>query len=128
MLEHSNPAVAGAESGSAESAPGNKNMEVPYAEEFPSDDEPSLRRPECGSHLDFEAWVQGGGGCDILEELSKLADPKSGGVRSTRHLEARGRSGVYATQCYADFGVIWLFLVCFVKRNGARVGSSVKGI
>ena len=127
MLEHSNPAVAGAESGSAESAPGNKNMEVSDAEEFPSDDEPSVQQPECGSNRDFEAWVLDGG-CDILEEMSNMADPKSGGVHSTRHLEARGRNGVYATQCYADFRVIWLFLVCFVKRNGARVGSSVKGI
>ena len=111
MLEHSNPAVAGAESGSAESAPGNKNMEVSDAEEFPSDDEPSVQRPECGSNLDFEAWVLDGG-CDILEEMSNVADPESRGVHSTRHLEARGYARV----------------VCFVKRNGARVGSSVKGI
>ena len=94
MLEHSNPAVAGAESGSAESAPGNKNMEVADVEEFPSDDEPSEQQRECGSCHDFEAWVLDGG-CDILEEMSSVADPKSRGVHSTKHLEARG----YARDC-----------------------------
>ena len=110
MLEHSNPAVAGAESGSAESAPGNKNMEVSDAEEFPSDDEPSVQRPECGSNLDFEAWVQGGGGCDILEEMSNMADPKSRGVHCTRHLEARG----YARDCSARW---------FRKKTWGHSGS-----
>ena len=120
MLEH-DPAVAGAESGSAESAPGNKNMEVSDAEEFPSDDEPSVQRPECGSNLDFEAWVLDGG-CDILEEMSNMADPKSRGVHSTRHLEARG----YARDCSAR-----LFRKKTWGHGGSRwvsVGSSVKGI
>ena len=102
MLEH-DPAVAGAESGSAQSAPGNKNMEVSNAEEFPSDDEPSVQQPECRSNHAFEAWVLDGG-CDILEEMVNMADPKSRGVHS---MEARGYARV---------------------RNGARMCSSVKGI
>ena len=114
MLEHSNPAVAGAESRSAESAPGNKNMEVSDAEEFPSDDEPSVQQ----SNHAFEAWVLDGG-CDILEEKVNMADPKSRGVHS---MEARG----YARDCSAR-----LFRKKTWGHGGSwrvSVGSSVKGI
>ena len=119
MLEHSNPAVAGAaaEPGSVESAPGNKSMEAADVEEFPSDDEPSEQQRQCGSCHDFEAWVLDGG-CDILAEMSSVADPKA----TTKHLEVRG----YARDCSAR-----LFRKKTWGPGGSwwvSVGSSVKGI
>ena len=119
MPEHSNPAVAGAgaEPGSAESAPGNKSMEAADVEEFLSDDEPSEQQRQCGSCHDFEAWVLDGGH-DILAEMSRIADPKA----TTKHLEARG----YARDCSAR-----LFRKKTWGHGGSwwvSVGSSVKGI